>query len=104
MNYRKTLESLMDAAGVSMGEASRIDEVLSKIAREAGVQPNDLVLYEEETDDGKVTIHVGARAPREQHYTPYASLADAEGGANHLPKVMDDPWEDRPKPGPEFPT
>lgn len=53
-SYRKELQKLMDAASVEMGKQSRIEEILSDIARAAGVQPNDLLLCGEFDDEGQL--------------------------------------------------
>jgi hypothetical protein len=42
-SYRKELQKLMDAGNVEIGKQSRIEDILADIARNAGVQPNDLL-------------------------------------------------------------
>lgn len=51
-SYRKELQKLMDAANVPMGKQSRIDDLLTDIARAAGVQPADIHLCGEFDDAG----------------------------------------------------
>lgn len=53
-SYRKELQKLMDAGNVEIGKQSRIEDILADIARNAGVQPNDLLLCGEFDGEGEL--------------------------------------------------
>lgn len=82
--YHKTLQDLMDAGSVAMGKQSRVDEILTDIARQAGVQPRDIFLVGEFDDSTKelTRTFVGVWNP----------VPGAERELVEITKVIDGGW------------
>lgn len=90
-SYAGELQKLMDAANVSMGKQSRIDEIMVDLARAAGVQPRDLHLCGEFSEDGElVSTFVGVWDPTPgsaRELKTYEEIIDSEWQAPNSIRV-----------------
>lgn len=86
------LTSMLEASNASFGEHGQVDGILSRVAREFGTTPNNIILYEERpSGDGESIVRVGVRRV-DGSCSSLEEAHEDNAGFNTTPPVRPEPW------------